>query len=43
MTRRRTWLARLLSLFRWRRREPSLFQRCLAVHIAGSAPWSALR
>ena len=42
-TMRAAWFLRLLSLFRWRRREPTTFQRCLAVHIHFAAPRSALR
>jgi len=33
----RSWLARL-----WRRRRPTLYQRCLAVHIHYAGPRSAL-
>jgi hypothetical protein len=32
-----SWLARL-----WKRREPTLYQRCLAVHIHHAGPRSAL-
>ncbi len=27
----------------WRRPEPTLYQKCLAVHVIGAAPRSALR
>jgi hypothetical protein len=35
---RRSWLDRLL----WRRREPSTYHRCLAIHIHFAGPHSAL-
>jgi hypothetical protein len=38
---RRGLLARLAALFR--RPAPTLYQRCLAVHIGAAAPRSALR
>ncbi len=35
-------ITRIIRLFR-RRSEPSLFQKCLAVHIQGAAAWGALQ
>lgn len=35
-------ISRLIRLF-LRRPEPSLFQKCLAVHIQGATAWGALQ